>query len=103
MIGAGKQALQLAEGHQAAGDRERTKHHLEAERPDLDRTERPEVCRFRPVLGRQNDGHEVIVGNADQRRGQRPQACEMAVRWGMAVIGIQIEIAAPMPSQAPDR
>ena len=26
-----------------------------------------------------------------------PKACEMAVRCGMAVIGIQIEIAAPMP------
>ena len=26
-----------------------------------------------------------------------PKACEMAVRCGMAVIGIQMEIAAPMP------
>ncbi len=25
-----------------------------------------------------------------------PNACEMAVRWGTAVIGIQMEIAAPM-------
>ena len=32
-----------------------------------------------------------------------PKACEMAVRCGMAVIGIQIEIAAPMaePSTRP--
>ena len=29
-----------------------------------------------------------------------PKACEMAVRCGTAVIGIQIEIAAPMPLPA---
>ena len=74
------QPLQLAERHQAAGEGEEAEEDLEPERRHGEA-----VDASAPAV--------VILGDADQGRRQAAEACESAIRSGILVIGIQIDIA----------
>ena len=80
---AGDEALELAERHDASGERQEAEEHLEPERRDGDRVHGP----------RRGGTYSVTPTSAAARP---PNACESAIRSGIFVIGIQMDMAVPM-------
>ena len=82
---AGQELLQLAEGHEAAGDGQRAEQHLEARaRPSA---RRPTSA---PWPSEWNSATPTSVA------ASAPNACESAIRCGMAVIGTYTPSGQPM-------